>query len=158
MKTGRIADHAAPAIYCWWYRSRAFAAGLLVLALVGCWRNVATIGVMMHLQVRVEHADGRPATAVDLWYVDHGLTRRQRQAILPKSPVCTTDSTGNCAAQITYLYSKQPFRWVLPWRSEYDRRFETRTLLNGKERSLGFLQVATRKGSLIEGTMVARID
>jgi hypothetical protein len=142
----------------WWHRVRACAAGLVVLALVGCWRNVAITGVMMHLLVWVEHADGCPARAVDLWYVDHGLTHRQRGAVLPKGPVCTTDATGQCIATITYLYSKPPFRWSLPWRSEYDQRFEMRTLLNGKERSLGFLQVVTRRGSLIESTMRARID
>jgi hypothetical protein len=136
----------------------AFAAGLLAVALGACWQDVATTGVMMRLRVGVEHADGRPARAVSLWYVDHELTRRQRQAILPKGPVCTTDAAGQCAATITYLYTAPAWRWRSLWRSEYDGRFEMRTVINGKEWSLGFLRVVVRKGSLIEGTMTARID
>lgn len=115
-----------------WDRFRSFTGGLLTLSLVGCWRDVATKGVMMRFQASVDHADGRPARGVDLWYVDHGLTRRQRQAVLPKNPVCRTDSAGKCSATITYLYTEPPFNWTFPWRSEYDGRFEMRTFLNGK--------------------------
>lgn len=136
----------------------AVATGLLVLAQVACWKDVSTTGVMMHLLVRVEHADGRPAEAVSLWYVDHELTSHQRSTIVPNGPVCTTDATGSCVTTIAYLYSTPTWRWGILRRSEYDRRFEMRTLLRGKEWSLGFLQVVARKGGVIEGAMTARID
>lgn len=137
---------------------RAVAATLLVLAQVACWKDVSTTGVVMRLLVRVVHADGRPAKAVSLWYVDHELTSRQRRTIFPTGPVCTTDATGSCVTTIAYLYSTPAWRWGILRRSKYDGRFEMRTLLRGKEWSLGFLQVVAKKGGMIEGAMTARVD
>jgi hypothetical protein len=128
----------------------------LAIAFVGCC-PLARVLMMVRMEARIEHADGTPARAVALWYVDRALKPGERTP-QRKEPVCRTDSTGSCTAVLTYHYCE----WVCPWdeppQPEYAGRFEIVTTQNGMRQSLGFLQGVRRRGAFLEGTLWVRVD
>jgi hypothetical protein len=133
------------------------AAASFAVALMGCC-PLARFFMMVHMRVMVEHADGTPAKGVALWYVDRELKQSDHSAVHEKEPACRTDATGSCAATLADHYCESVCPWDAPPQAAADGRFEILTMHDGKEQSLGFLQGVRRRGALLEGTLLVRID
>lgn len=145
-------------------RAFALAAGAFMASALAGGCAVARVRMAVHVLVKVDYSEGKPAPGIPLWYVDRALQPSERSVDL-KDPICRTDARGECTTMVVYHHCETVFPWRRQARMSYRDRFEIVTLLGGHHQSLGFLQgVKSRdsylesRDSYLEGTLWARLD
>ena len=83
--------------------------------------------IVIHIKASVIDSRLRPVSHASMWLYDHRFSEERQPQALWK-PICTTDLTGKCSADVHYGYGYTSWHWPSwfdrPHRATLSRRFE----------------------------------